>query len=378
MQKRFVFTIPMLLLLLTAITPFTAFAANSSTSSKATTGVTNPYDPTYQHSYRHGAVPTTEQLAKLKSYQRTHATARVGAATSANTLSYGGGIDGIGVTSGKEKVYLVFWGTQWGTETTKSGNLTFSKDTAGAASRLQNLFKGLGTGGEQWSGTMTQYCDGSNVKAGATSCSSSDAHIAYPTGGALAGVWYDNSKAEPSAASGNQLAKEAIKAAGHFGNTTASSNRYAQYVILSAHGTNPDNYQTGGFCAWHDYNGDSSLSGGAASSPYGDIAFTNLPYVLDQGTSCGENFVNSGSAGKLDGFTIVEGHEYAETITDQNPAGGWTNTSSGAENGDECAWINPGQQGGSDNVKMGNGSYAMQSTWSNDTNECDLAHATIN
>jgi len=26
---------------------------------------------------------------------------------------------------------------------------------------------------------------------------------------------------------------------------------------------------------------------------------------------------------------------------------------------------------------MGNGAYAMQSTWSNDTNECDISHAIL-
>ncbi len=377
MQKRAiqVFTISLLLLMLTAITSLGAFAASATTSgSLSSPVVTNPYSPAYQHPYRHGVVPTISQLGKIKSYQQAHP--NIGRATSANTLSFGGGIDGIGVTSGTPKVYLVFWGTQWGTQSTSNGNLTFSKDSAGAASRVQNLFKGLGTGSELWSGTMTQYCDGSSVSAGATSCPSGAPHVGYPTGGPFAGVWYDNSGAEPDPASGNQLANEAIKAAGHFGNTTASSNRYSQYVIMSGQGTNPDSYQ-GNYCAWHDYNGDSTLTGGAASSPYGDIAFTNLPYVLDSGTNCGQNFVNSGSAGTLDGVTIVEGHEYAETVSDQNPAGGWTNTASGQENGDECAWINPGQQGGSGNVSTGSGTFAMQSTWSNDTNECDLSHAII-
>ncbi|MDQ6874381.1 MAG: putative Ig domain-containing protein [Actinomycetota bacterium] len=296
---------------------------------------------------------------------------------STKTLRYGGGIDGIGVTSGHPKVYLVFWGTQWGTQGTDgSGNLTFSNDAAGGAPRLQNMFKGLGTGGELWSGTMTQYCDGPGVSAGATSCASSAAHVGYPTGGALSGVWYDNSAAEPTAASGHQIGVEAVNAAAHFGNTTAASNRYAQYVVLSAKGLNPDNYKTGGFCAWHDYNGDSTLSGGGVSSPYGDIAFTNMPYVMDQGTSCGQNFVNAGSAGTLDGYTMVEGHEYSETITDQNPAGGWT-ASSGQENADECAWISPGSQGGAGNVSTGNGSYTEQSSWSNDTNRCDLTHPIV-
>ncbi len=187
------------------------------------------------------------------------------------------------------------------------------------------MFKGLGTGGEQWSGVMTQYCEG--VSAGAQTCPATAPHVAYPHGGALAGVWVDESAASPAQASGDQLAQEAINAATHFGNTTAADNRDASYVILSPTGTHPDgfNTQTGqDFCAWHDWNGDSTLSGsGAVSSPDGDVAFTNMPYVTDAGVNCGANFVRSGTAGKLDGASIVEGHEYAETITDQNPPGGW-------------------------------------------------------
>jgi len=332
----------------------------------------NPYSPQYRHPYRHGAVPTIGQLAKIKSY-----TAALPAATSANTLNYGGGVDGIGVTSGHPKVYLVFWGSQWGTQgTDANGNLTFSGDTAGGAPRIQNMFKGLGTGSELWSGVMTQYCDGPGVVTGATSCPASSAHVGYPTGGAFSGVWYDSSAAEPTAATGHQIGVEGVKAAGHFGNTTAAANRYAQYVILSAPGLNPDNYKTGGFCAWHDYNGDTTLTGGAVASSYGDVAFTNMPYVMDQGSGCGQNFVNAGTAGTLDGYTMVEGHEYSETITDQNPAGGWTATS-GQENADECAWLSPSTQGGARNVAMGNGTYTEQGSWSNDTNRCDNTHPIV-
>ena len=349
---------------LLALAAVGAFAANN-----ATQQIANPYSPAYGHAYRHGVVPMRETQAKMKAYA-----AQMGLATGPETLSFGGGIDGIGVTSGTPKVYLVFYGNQWGSSSTDSnGNLNFSNDPTGAGPYLQKLFKGLGTGGELWSGTMTQYCDGSLVASGATSCPSGAPLIGYPTGGALAGVWYDNSQASPSAASGAQLAQEAINAAAHFGNTTAASNRYVQYVILSPTGTDPDNYQTQGFCAWHDYNGDQGVS-----SPYGDIAFTNMPYVSDAGSSCGAGFVNAGN--NLDGFSIVEGHEYAETITDQNPAGGWTNhtggTYNGQENGDECAWISSGQ-GASANVSMGTGSFAMQSTWSNDTNQCEIAHPIV-
>ncbi len=339
---------------------------------QGTHGKRDPYAPAYGHPYRHGAVPTRETNSRMKAWQHANY-----AATGPRTLSFGGGVDGIGVTSGKPKVYLVFWGSQWGSSSTDAnGNLAFSTDSVGGAGKLQQMFKGLGTGNELWSGVMTQYCDGSGVAPGATSCASNAAHVGYPTGGALAGVWYDNATSEPSAASAAQLAGEAVRAAGHFGNTAASANRYAQYVILSATGLNPDHYKSGGFCAWHDWNGDVGVS-----SAYGDIAFTNMPYVMDQGSSCGAGFVNSGAAGQTDGYTMVEGHEYAETITDQNPAGGWTNTGTGTyagqENADECAWISPGSAGGAGNVSTGAGSFAEQSTWSNDTNACNLTHAIV-
>jgi serine protease len=300
-----------------------------------------------------------------------------GAASGSGKLTYGGAVDGIGVTTGPPKVYLVFYGSQWGTQSTDAnGDLTLTGDTKGEAPRLQRLFKGIGTNNETWSGVMTQYCEG--VAAGANTCPSTAAHVGYPTGGAYAGVWYDNSAAAPSQATGHQLAAEAVKAAGHFTNTTSASNRSAQYVIASPTGTHPDGYNTltANWCAWHDWNGDTSLGGGAAASSYGDIAFTNLPYLTDMGSSCGQNYVNAGTAGTLDGVTIVEGHEYAETITDQNPAGGWTDIQ-GYENADKCAWNGVGGTGGAQNVALATGSYAMQATYSNDITGCQISHAIV-
>ncbi|MGH8122850.1 MAG: PKD domain-containing protein [Rudaea sp.] len=334
-------------------------------------GDENPYSPSAGHPYRHGPAPTKEAWQHMKEWATNNASP--GGRAASKTLAYGGGIDGIGVTSGTPKIYLVVYGSQWGTiGMDVNGNTTLSNDAGGAVPYLQNVFKGVGTNGELWSGVMTQYCDGA-VATNATTCPSSGVtHVGYPTGGAFAGIWYDNSAASPTQATALQLGQEAVKAAAHFGNTTAASNRYAQYVILSPSGTHPDGFgPTGQFCAWHDYNKDVG-----ATSSYGDIAFTNMPYVLDLGASCGQNFVNAGAAGNLDGFSIVNGHEYAETITDQNPAGGWTNHSSGQENADECAWISSGQ-GASANVTMATGTFAMQSTWSNDTNECDISHAIV-
>ena len=355
-----------------------AAVASTATASAATPAghpVLNQASPAYQHAYRHGVVPTQATASKMAAWAHAHPQA---AAASANDLNYGGGIDGIGVTTGHQKVYLVFYGSQWGTQSTNAnGDVTLSGDPSGEAPDLQEFFKGLGTNNELWSGVMTQYCDG--VAVGAQTCPASNTeHVAYPTGGALSGVWVDESTASPSAATGHQLGVEAVNAAAHFGNTTAAANRDAQYIVISPTGTNPDNWLTQGFCAWHDYNGDSTLSGGAVTSPYGDIAFTNLPYITDQGASCGQDFVNSN--GTLDGVTIVEGHEYAETSTDQNPAGGYTD-SSGQENGDKCAWITPGTAGGSFDLALATGTFAVQTTWANDgsggSGACEGSHPIV-
>ncbi|MFC1438828.1 putative Ig domain-containing protein [Streptacidiphilus sp. N1-10] len=339
--------------------------------------VTDPYSPAYQHPYRHGVVPTVAQNAKMKSWAASQASPNV--ATGPETLSYGGGIDGIGVQSGHSKVYLVFYGSQWGTQSTNSsGDATFSGDPDGGAPVAQEMFKGIGTGNELWSADLTQWCDGPNVSAGATSCPSNANFVPYQSGGVLAGVWYDSAGASPSAASGHQLGVEAVNAAAHFGNTTAAANRDAYYVILSPHGTNPDSYQ-GQYCAWHDYNGDSTLTGGAVSSGYGDIAFSNQPYNMDSGSGCGVGFVTS--PGTLDGWTMTLGHEWHEMMSDQNPAGGWTNNTgssyNGQENSDECAWINPGTTGGAARVTMGTGTFSEQASWSNDTNACAISHPIV-
>jgi serine protease len=163
------------------------------------------------------------RLAKMRAWAIAHPGPH---AAPSSDLEYRGGVDGIGVTSGPEKVYLVFYGSQWGTQGTDgSGDVTLSGDPNGMAPYLQNLFKGLGTGGELWSGVMTQYCDG--VAVGATSCpASSTQHAGYPTGGALAGVWVDESTASPAAATPAQLGTEAVNAASHFGNTRPTELRW--------------------------------------------------------------------------------------------------------------------------------------------------------
>jgi serine protease len=155
----------------------------------------------------------------------------------------------------------------------------------------------------------------------------------------------------PSHPTQSQLAAEAVKAAGLVGNTTAGSNASVQYVIATAAGNSASGFGTQ-YCAWHS----------STSSNYGNLAYTNLPYITDAGASCGANYNGLGAGA---GITIVGGHEMAETITDQFPNGGWLD-SKGEENGDKCAWIASGP-GATAPVQMGNSghSFPVQSLWSN-------------
>jgi hypothetical protein len=253
--------------------------------------------------------------------------------TRTNNLQYGGGVGGIGVETAPT-VYLVLWGSQWN-----------KNDPSGEQSLLTNFLSGVG--GSSWLRSVTQYCEG--VASGTVFCNGAGTAAGGDVVFSGASVWADGASAAPSQPSQSQLAGEAISAAQHFGNTGAGSNNTTQYVIATATHNSSSGFGTQ-YCAWHS----------STSSSYGNIAYTNLPYITDAGSSCGANF---NGLGPKAGITIVEGHELAETITDQYPNGGWLDRQ-GAENGDKCAWISSGQ-GASANVSLSNGTYPVQSLWSN-------------
>ena len=329
-----------------------------------------------RHGFRHGAVPRIEsRRGPLRRFVSPRSATPSGIS---KELTYGGGLTadglvGAGVTTGPPRVYLVFVGSQWGAEGTNgAGLVTFTGDRDGEAVALQTLYGGLGTDGELWSGTATQYCDG--VAVGATSCSSGAESVPYPTGDALAGVWYDNSATATaltgSGATGHQLALEAEAAATHFGNPGQAANRDAQYVLASPTGTNPDGWSDPitGYCAYHDDTHDPAIDGGGpAAGPV--LAFTNLPYVPDAGAACGAGSVNN--PGVLDGATEAASHEYAETLTDQFPEssrpGGWSDAA-GQEIGDLCAFISAPAPGAAYDLVLASGTVAVQGLWSNQAN----------
>jgi hypothetical protein len=239
-------------------------------------------------------------------------------------------------------VYIVYWG--------------WTSDPSGEAAYQQRFFNGLG--GSTWVNSTTQYCQ--NVAQGTSDCTT-DQGAVYVTNpsGVLRGIWYDNSNPIPSSPTQTDLALEAVNAAAYFGNVTPASNANMQYVIST-----PTGHSTSGFpsqfCAWHSSWHDIN---------YGTIIYTNFPYNTDAsntGYSCGQNYVNPGPAGLLDGVGIVGGHEYAESITDPVPPTGWT-AQGGAENGDKCSWIFSGQ-GAMTDITLSTGTFAVQSLWSNNFN----------
>jgi serine protease len=230
-------------------------------------------------------------------------------------------------------VFLVFWGSQW------------SNDPAQAASALQGLFGNLYGASDTWGTIMDQYCEG--MPTGTVTCVPGATYVQHPTTTLLRGVWFDSASLAPSKATANQIAGEAVNAAAHFKNTTQTPNLNAQYVIASPSGTHPDNFPHG-FCAWHS----------STASLYGNIAYTNLPYVPDLApTAC----TTIASPRVIDGYESTATHEYAETVTDPFPSNGWMK--GGAEIGDLCENVDA-------YLTINNATFDVQALWSNATSGC--------
>ncbi|MGH3380492.1 MAG: hypothetical protein ACRDP6_37735 [Actinoallomurus sp.] len=225
----------------------------------------------------------------------------VSALRRSNLINHGGPVQTAPV------VYIDFWG--WGS------------DPTGEQSYLTNFLGSVG--GSSWLSSVNQYGASNNSRLG--------------------GTWSD-SAGVPAAPSDGQIQAEAANAAAHFG-TGGSVN--VEIVVAT-----PTGHSTPGFgtqwCAYH---------GAVASNP--NITYTDLPYMSDAGASCGSGSV-TGSA--LDGVSIVEGHELAETITDPL-LNAWYDAG-GQENGDLCAWT------GLHTISTSGGTFAVQPLWSNAVNGC--------
>jgi serine protease len=303
------------------------------------------------------------------------------------------------------KVYVVYWG--WGQPgafpssqscspqaiTEGSTSATLACDPDGAGKYMSDFVNQMG--GTNWAGVQTQYYQSDS--------SGNRQFITNPTN-QLGGIWVDDtndasglaktSASNPPGSSNTytDLAAEAQRAVSHFGITDLAN---TNIVIAQPPNFSDPNALSTGYCAFHDYT-QPGLEGGIYNGIQSGISFTNMPYSLaiNSGGSnvCGENAVNSGSAGKLDGFSIVLGHEIEETTTDpgaedilggsgvgnQQYLGGWYDSVDANENGDKCAWVGenlltgqgpPAPISGAMGDMQGNAgsTFAVQSLWSNNS-----------
>jgi hypothetical protein len=299
------------------------------------------------------------------------------------------------------KEYIVYWG--WGqagafpasqacTPVTLTTGATLACDPDGAGKYMADFVSQMG--GTQWAGEQTQYYQSSG---------GTKQYITNPTN-QLGGIWVDDAnsatglpKTTSTAAPGagntyTDLAAEAARAVAHFGITDLSN---ANIIIAQPPNFSDPNALSTGYCAFHDYTLP-NFEGGIYNGITPNISYTNMPYSLainsGGANACGENAVNSGAAGKLDGFSIVLGHEIEETVTDpgaedisgsgtspQTYYGGWYDAADANENGDKCAWVGenlltaqgppapfPGAMG--DIAGNQGTTFAVQSLWSNQAN----------
>jgi hypothetical protein len=255
-----------------------------------------------------------------------------------NLLYHGGPIESAAA------VYIVWWGPQWSTGFSSNG---FSSGQA--QTYVRSFFNNVG--GTAWAKTTDQYC--SNVPNGTTNCGAAPVHPTNPAGQLKAAVL--DTTAVPTSPTQAQIAAEAVKLSGLVNGGVVDQN--ADYMVFTPTGHSQNGFGTQ-WCAYH--------------SSSGTVSYSYMPYQPDAGAACGMNFVNSSNgangSGYFDGFSIVGGHEYAETITDPYPNSGWLD-GRGAEIGDKCAWLSSGT-GAATNLTFGGQLYAVQSLWSNAAAGC--------
>ncbi len=254
------------------------------------------------------------------------------------------------------KVYLVLWG--WGepgafdhTSPTRPAS-----DPDGVGALMTRFIAAIG--GTSWGKVSAQYYQ-SNYNG-------TYANVGNPTH-QLAGVWSDNTNPIHDNLSPLELAQEAARGVLHFGIGDLTN---AQLVVATPQKFNEAGFNQNSYCAWHDFTTPLSYPGVTAG-----MAFVNMPYVLNAGGGCGQDFVNPAPTGDLDGVTIVLGHEIAETLTDPGAEssaglvqyGAWFDYQ-GWEIGDKCAWVGDGLQvpGAPFNMIGNDGAaYPVQTLWSN-------------
>lgn len=272
--------------------------------------------PTLQHPITSQSISGGVDLSKVHIMRTRFSGAPM---VNASNLIYNGGPVEV-----KPHIYAIFWGF----------NVSGS-DPSGEQAYVTAMLNGVG--GSSWMATDKQYYEivGSTKK-----------HIKNRLH-QLSGTWVDSSSV-PASPSDSQIRAEAAAGEAHFG-----FNKDGNYMVFTPHNHNSPGFGSQ-FCAYHS----------PTSSGGGEISYSNMPYMTDAGQNCGENSVNPGSGGLLDGVSIVTGHEEAESQTDPqvNLNTAWANNQ--GEIGDLCAWQNL------QDITLSTGKFAMQPLWSNAIGGC--------
>ncbi|MBV8344822.1 MAG: hypothetical protein JO190_07490 [Candidatus Eremiobacteraeota bacterium] len=237
-------------------------------------------------------------------------------------LTYGGGPVLVA-----PKAYVIYWG------------YGIAGDPDGVKPLLTKYLKVMGGSGHN--NIYTQYYE---------TVGSKTTYITNPHR-QFGGAWIDDIDSVPASPTDAQVAAEAAIGEAHFG-----YDPNGEYIVAIAHGHSPAGFGTQ-WCAYHN---DESVGGKV-------ISFTNLPYMPDANppSNCGANIIAppSDESGTDEGVTIVEGHEYGESVTDPVLFNGWN--SSQGEIGDLCAWQNI------QNDPFRTKSYTSQPMFDNKTAACE-------
>ena len=283
------------------------------------------------HAHQARAIPYPNQ-AMWAALQRTHARQGIfPAVQGSGNLAYAGG-----PVQHNPVSYAIFWGSAW------------SGTDSGTAQIIRNYFSDIG--GTSFENILTQYSD--------TSGNINDVET-------VGGVWFDNSAPPTDTSCGagtvedSSLQTEVNNAISANGWTRDSNN--AIYFVFTPNG-DTINGGTGlgcaanSFCAYHNWSSSDSLSYGAMPYPVSGCMVSTSP----NGNVNADSLVN------------VTSHEEFESITDPQPASGWTDAA-GYEIGDKCAWD---FSAGLTHLNNG-GTFEVQTEYSNATSSCVNTYGSV-
>jgi hypothetical protein len=211
-------------------------------------------------------------------------------------------------------VQSIFWGTSW-------GNAAFVADkVSGMDDWYANIGTLTGGQGSSYFATVNEYYDGAGQHV--TTSTNYQGHIIDTT-------------SAPQNPSTSQILGEVCRTIAN----PVSNGYYPVYI---------DHKRKGNYCAYHSY--------GSCGGTVVQYAFF---WDLDGDAGCNPNSGITTQSEGLAALANVSGHELSETRSD--PHGNAWYDSSGAENGDKCAWT----FGGPYVTFLDGTDWKIQGNWSN-------------